>query len=158
MAGIGFQLRRILKRNNYTSIIQAYFYAGIISSGPWVLSIVSMLLVGIISLNSFHDTRELSYFLVTVTYLMAGSLIMTGGVQLLLTRFIADRLYEQRKELILPNTMGAIILIATVATLIAGPAVIFLFPDQGCYFKLLTFTGFIILNCLWLTVVFLSSL
>ncbi len=158
MAGIGFELRKILERNNYTSTLQAYFYAGIISSGPWVLSIVSMLLVGIISLKRFSDTQELSYFLVTVTYLMAGSLVMTGGTQLLLTRFIADRLYEKRNDLILPNTMGALALTAIIAALAAGPAVSLLFPDKNLYFRLLTFTAFVTLNCLWLAVIFLSGL
>ena len=43
MAGIGFELRRLLKRENLLGLIQAYGYAGVISSGPWVLSIVVMI-------------------------------------------------------------------------------------------------------------------
>lgn len=158
MAGIGFELRKILTRNNYTSTLQAYFYAGLISSGPWVLSIVSMLLIGLISLSRISDTQELTYFLVTVTYLMAGSLIITGGVQLLLTRFIADRLFEHRDNMILPNTVGAFTLTAIIATLAGVPAVSLLFPDKNLYFRVLTFSAFITLNCLWLAVIFLSSL
>ena len=44
MAGIGFELRKLLRKRTYTGMLQAYAYAGIISSGPWVLSIVGILL------------------------------------------------------------------------------------------------------------------
>lgn len=50
MAGIGFELRKLMKRDSYLSILQAYTYAGIISSGPWVLSIIAVLIIGIISI------------------------------------------------------------------------------------------------------------
>ena len=42
MAGIGFELRKILSRDTYTATLHAYVYAGLISSGPWVLSIISV--------------------------------------------------------------------------------------------------------------------
>ena len=34
MAGIGFELRKILSKDSYTSTMRAYLYAGLISSGP----------------------------------------------------------------------------------------------------------------------------
>lgn len=50
MAGIGFELRKMLKRDSLLGLLRAYTYAGIISSGPWILSIVGILLIGILSL------------------------------------------------------------------------------------------------------------
>lgn len=35
MAGIGFEIRRILKRDSFLNLFEAYGLAGIISSGPW---------------------------------------------------------------------------------------------------------------------------
>lgn len=49
MAGIGFELRRMLRKNTLTGLLQAYAYAGVIGSGPWVFSIIGILLVGIFS-------------------------------------------------------------------------------------------------------------
>ena len=40
MAGIGFELRKILNRDSYFALVRAYAYAGLISSGPWILSIL----------------------------------------------------------------------------------------------------------------------
>ena len=45
MAGIGFELRKILKRDNLLSLLQAYSYAAVISSGPWILSIVGAIIL-----------------------------------------------------------------------------------------------------------------
>ena len=36
MAGIGFELRRLLRKDTLLGLIRAYAYAGVISSGPWV--------------------------------------------------------------------------------------------------------------------------
>ena len=36
MAGIGFELRKLLSKESYASLFQAYAYAGIISSGPCI--------------------------------------------------------------------------------------------------------------------------
>ena len=44
MAGIGFELRKILKKKTLLSIVEAYGLAGLISSGPWVLSILALFL------------------------------------------------------------------------------------------------------------------
>ena len=49
MAGIGFELRKLLRKQTYAGLLQAYAFAGIISSGPWVLSIVGIMLIGLLS-------------------------------------------------------------------------------------------------------------
>ena len=60
MAGIGFELRKLLRRDSLLGLLQAYTYAGLISSGPWVLSILGILLVGILSLGIVIPARGTS--------------------------------------------------------------------------------------------------
>ena len=45
MAGIGFELRKLLSKDSFTGLFQAYAYAGIISSGPWILSIIGLTVI-----------------------------------------------------------------------------------------------------------------
>ncbi len=40
MAGIGFQLKKILEERSLTSVLKTFGYSGILSSGPWVISMV----------------------------------------------------------------------------------------------------------------------
>lgn len=95
MAGIGFELRKILARDSYSSTLRAYVYAGLLSAGPWVLSIISVMLIGIMSIGVVFPELLVRQFLVTTTYLFACSLITTGGLQVFFTRFVSDRLFEK---------------------------------------------------------------
>ena len=115
MAGIGFELRKILARDSYTATLRAYVYAGLISSGPWVLSIISVMLIGVLATGIVTPSVLIRQFLVTVTYLMASSLILTGGLQLYFTRFVSDRLFEEKQTSILPNLVGILLLVTLVA-------------------------------------------
>lgn len=157
MAGIGFELRKILSRDSYTATLHAYVYAGLISSGPWVLSILSVMLVGVISLGLVVPEVLIRQFLITVTYLMATSLILTGGLQLFFTRFVSDRLFERKYEQILPNLMGVLLLV-TLGSGALGILLLVTLFDQPLIYRLLTLANFVVLCNLWLVIIFLSGM
>lgn len=158
MAGIGFELRKILKRDNLLSLLQAYGYAAVISSGPWVLSIVGILVIGVLSYAVVVPDILIVQFQVTVTYVIAFSLILTGPFQLAFTRFTADRLFENKAGLILPNFHA----VALSVTLLGGGlgllAVMFLFPEQTVLYRLLLLAAFVILCNIWIATIFLSGM
>lgn len=158
MAGIGFELRRILKRDSFTSLLGAYGLAGVISSGPWVLSVLGVMLIGIVSLNLAVAGTDVVQFLVSVTYLMAVSLILSGLFQHVFTRWVADRLYEKQNALILPNLMGVIWCSCLLALAVGLPAVLWLFPETSTVYKLLMLANFVVLCNLWPVTIFLSSM
>ncbi|MDN7143443.1 exopolysaccharide Pel transporter PelG [Pseudomonas sp. JQ170] len=157
MAGIGFELRKILSRDSYTSTLHAYVYAGLISSGPWVLSILSVMLVGVISLGLVIPETLIRQFLITVTYLMATSLILTGGLQLFFTRFVSDRLFERNYDQILPNLLG-ILLLVTVGSGVLGIVLLATLFDEPLIYRLLVLANFVVLCNLWLVIIFLSGM
>jgi uncharacterized membrane protein len=157
MAGIGFELRRILQKDTYTATLRAYLYAGLISSGPWVLSIISVMLIGILSLGGITPENQVRQFLVSVTYLMATSLIITGGLQLCFTRFISDRLYQQQHKIILPNLLGVLCLITLIIGVL-GSLLVFVLFDQTLLFCVLMVSNLVVLCNLWLVIIFLSGM
>ena len=157
MAGIGFELRKILSRDSYTATLHAYVYAGLISSGPWVLSIVSVMLVGVLSLGLLMPEMLVRQFLITVTYLMATSLILTGGLQLFFTRFVSDRLSERKFSRILPNLVGVLLLV-TVSAGLLGTLLLWVLFDEPLIYRLLVLANFVTLCNLWLVIIFLSGM
>ncbi|MGE0624003.1 MAG: exopolysaccharide Pel transporter PelG [Pseudomonadales bacterium] len=158
MAGIGFELRRILNRDSYAATLQAYVYAGLISAGPWVLSIFSVLLVGVMSISVVVPTQHVVQFLVSITYLMAASLTITGGCQLLFTRFVSDRLYEKRPEALTPNLFGLLVLMTSVFGVLGTIVFFRFFPDQSLAYRALMLGNFLVLINLWVVVIFLSGM
>jgi len=158
MAGIGFELRKLLKKQTYSGLFQAYAFAGLISSGPWVLSIIGIMLIGVLSLGSVFPKDAISQFQVTVTYLFLISLIGTGLVQLSFTRFVADRIFEKNDVAILPNFNGLILVASSISVLLALPAAAFLFPEQTVLYRLLFILGLAIMSAIWIATVFLTGM
>lgn len=158
MAGIGFELRKMLQRNTLLGLMQAYTYAGLISSGPWILSIVGMLMIGVLSLPFVLPSTLIAQFQVSVTYLISVSLVLTGTLQLAYTRFTSDRLFEKRDDLILPN-FNAVAFVTTIASaVLGGLAVWLLFPQQTAGYRILMLAGFVIIANVWIATIFLSGM
>jgi len=158
MAGIGFELRKLLKRDSYIGLFQAYAYASIIGAGPWVLSIVGILIIGVLSISVVVPEYMITQFQTSVTYLIAGSLIATGPVQLAFTRFIADRLYEKQEAQVLPNFIGVMLLVTAVCGGAGLALVAFAFQGLNNLYRLLMLTGFVLLANIWVATIFLSGL
>lgn len=158
MAGIGFELRKLLKKQTYMGLLQAYAFAGVISSGPWVLSIIGIMLIGLFSLGAVSPKEAITQFQVTITYLFLISLIGTGVVQLSFTRFVADRIFEKKDSTILPNFNGLILAAVAVSLTLALPAAAFLFPKQTVLYRLLFVMGLAIMSSIWIATVFLTGM
>lgn len=158
MAGIGFELRKLLQRDSLLSLMRAYGYAGVISSGPWVLSIIGMLLIGFLSVTVVVPNLLITQFQVTVTHMIAWSLILTGFFQLAFTRFVADRLFEKRIEVIVSNYHAVQLVIAAGTGTIGLVAIAIGFPDETVLYRVLALSGFVLLSLIWIATVFLSGM
>jgi uncharacterized membrane protein len=156
MAGIGFRLRDLSKTGALSGLLLAYGFAGIIGSGPWVLSIVGILLIGIINIENAITPHYVGEFQISVTYLMAISLILTSPLQLMLSRFFADKIYENKDEHVLPNLTGAILVVITITGTLAGICLVYLFTGSVLY-RLLMLSGLVILSTIWIVVIVLSG-
>src|SRR5687768_105277 len=157
MAGIGFRLRELTSTDTLSGLALAYGFAGVIGSGPWVLSIIGILLIGIINTENSTAPFYVEQFQISVTYLMAISLILTSPLQLMITRFIADKLYEKQDKKILPNLTGAIFIVVVVSGTLAGLGLVYLFSGSVLY-RLLMLAGLVILSTIWIVVIVLSGL
>ncbi|MFO1435133.1 MAG: exopolysaccharide Pel transporter PelG [Gammaproteobacteria bacterium] len=158
MAGIGFEIRKILKEDSYLALLKAYGYAGVIGSGPWALSILAMLLIGILGVGMVVPNQQVAQFQVSITHLMLGSLCLSGFLQLAFTRYIADRLFEKRDKMVLPSFHGAL-LVVTLAAGIGGWLFLVLSgSDLSLAYRLLMGVNFVVLNQIWIATIFLSGM
>lgn len=157
MAGIGFELRKILSEDSLGSTLKAYTYAGMISAGPFILSIFGILLIGVLTASLVVPPALVVQFQVSVTWLIAVSLILTGAVQLAFTRFISDRLFEKRFDLVLP-CYNTVCLLATVVAGALGLVLMFTaFSGLSLIYRVLMLMGFVTLCNIWIAVIFLTS-
>lgn len=106
MAGIGFELKKLFQKRGLAATAKAYGYAGVICTGPMLLGIV--LLVGIAFIcdhtGATRHNRELLNCM--ITYTLLASLTVTSFFSMVVTRYIADMLYEERHEAVLFFFLG----------------------------------------------------
>lgn len=156
MAGIGFELRKFLSRDSYLGLAQAYALAGILGSGPWLLSTFGLLGVGLLGLRVAAESLVVEFF-VSVTYLIAASMILAGVLQLLFTRFLSDRLYLNDRSSLLPSLGGALT-ITTLTSGMGGALTLYFFFEGTVLYRLLMCASFVTLSDMWIAVVFVSGM
>ena len=157
MAGIGFELRKYLNDDSFTGTFKAYGFAGLISAGPWVLSILGVMLIGIIALIQDSQSEGIEHFTTSITWVMGSSLILTGLLQLVFTRFIADRLFEQKDDVINGNLLGAMAVTTMVSGAIGVSLAFTLFKESFAY-EMLMLANFVTLSNIWIVVIFIAGL
>ncbi|MBW4047234.1 MAG: exopolysaccharide Pel transporter PelG [Proteobacteria bacterium] len=158
MAGIGFELRKLLRSQSYLGLLRAYSYASIISSGPWVFSILGLIVTGVLSLGVVSPNALITQFQVTVTYLIMTSLVLSGGLQLSFTRWVADQLFAKQREDVAPAFLGVLLVTTAVSGALGWIAALVLFPLQSNLYRVLLAGGLPLLCDIWIVTVFLSGL
>jgi len=160
MAGIGFELRKILKEDRLLSLAKVYGYSAILSSGPWVISIIAILLVGFINIANYGANSDVYRFQIVITYAiaLASSLIITGIVQLPFTTYVADLIFNHREDEILPSYFGAIFLAWILGTPFIVPFYIWMFDGQSVVFIVGVVATFLVLCAVWISSILAASL
>ena len=160
MAGIGFELRRVLNKDRIFSIAKVYSYSALLSSGPWVISIVAILFVGFVNVSTVKSGGSVVQFQIVITYAiaLASSMIITGFIQLPFTRYIADEIYAGREDELLPAYYGALLVIWLIGLFFVSPFLLYVFPRQSDSFIIGVLSTFLVLSGVWISNILAASL
>lgn len=125
MAGIGFELKRLFRRKGLFATMRAYGYAGIVCTGPMLLGV--LLQVGILVLCGLWGVGRANQDLLVcmVTYTLLASLLLTSFFSMPVTRFLADMLFAEREDEILPSFWGSNAIILVAGTVLYGVFLLF---------------------------------
>lgn len=156
MAGIGFALRKLTYRNDLLGILQSYSHSTLISSGPWLFTILS---VGSINLFGVYQTdqAELQSFRIVLIYNFAFSLVLSGPVLLVATRFLADLIYTKRVERAPGLLISALGIMLLSQSFIVMPFYFF-FVDLTPVMTISAIINYFLVTAIWLVNVFLTAL
>lgn len=159
MAGIGFELQRVLKRGGMVGVFKAALAGIIIVAGPWLVSILGISFLYQISSTAFDKHGML--FTAAVVYSYAFSLFLFGGFHYIFTRYIADLIYVKEHGRALGALLLAIVLVGALSAIPAIIAVGFLdlkmlqFPEL---YKITSVLLFVTINLIWLVMIFITLL
>lgn len=159
MAGIGFQLRKIISRGNLYETIGALVSGVFIVAGPWLISVVSMaILQGAFSREAIANVQV---FQAVVVYCYAFSLSLFSALHHHFTRIIADLVWESRHGEAATWMLRFLLLAAVLSLGIAIPAALFIPIELESYqnlFRIGMVLLFVFINLLWIIMLFISLL
>jgi uncharacterized membrane protein len=154
MAGVGFELRRMIEeRRGMVAKVRAYSCAGLISSGPWLMTILTLTLLNLAG-PYLGGTEGYSLFRALVTYAFAFSLILQGIAQMAVTRRVADLLYTKRYDAVLPAFVATIVGVGVVHALIG--AAFCVWAGFSPLLSFLAVTLFAIIGMTWIALIWLT--
>ena len=141
MAGIGFELKKLFQKKGVLNTAKAYGYATVICAGPMLLGVI--LLLGIMALCSAFrtatHTREL--LICMITYTLLASVTVTSFFSMVVTRYVADMLFEDNNKAVLPSFWGSTVVMMAAGSVLYG---IFLLFSGTTFFQ--GFLCFILFN------------
>ncbi|WP_169082084.1 exopolysaccharide Pel transporter PelG [Paenibacillus sp. PL91] len=156
MAGIGFELRKLFNGQGLMNNAIAYAYSSLTTIGPMMLCMFMVVGMQWLMTLSGVPFLEKELFLTTIVYCFIFSVLITGGLSMVLTRFIADMMYLKKYEHLLSSYYGSIAVCLPFGALTAW---LFLRGmPVGFGYKIVTYLLFSELIIIWLQTVHLSAL
>ena len=152
MAGIGFELNKLLKKNSFLMDIVSIFYSANVSAGPWIMcSLTLFLLILLLPRN------ETLFFTSAVVYSFIFSTLLFGGVSISVTRYLADLIYRKEfskmYELYSSTVLYAVLSSGVFLTIFS------LISRIDDWFKLLLFSySLVVLTVVWVQTIFVTTM
>lgn len=121
MAGIGYELKTIFKEESISRLTGGIIYSTIVITGPTLIVIATILILymvlGFLSV-SYIDRELLSS---TILYVFIFSLLVTSAFNGVMSRYIADKIYEEKIDDILPSFYTGVFLNTLVGAFLGIP-------------------------------------
>ncbi|MCC6587459.1 MAG: exopolysaccharide Pel transporter PelG [Bryobacterales bacterium] len=155
MAGIGFELRKLLSQGTLTSFAAGYGQSAIAAAGPWLLTVVTIAAIPI-ALAGRVSPEDLTAFHLVVMYNFAFSLVLSGPLVGVATRFLADALFKRDLRECPGMLIGGLAILLGLQLLFAAPFYL-LYVDAEPRVRLLGLANYFLTSGIWLATVFVSS-
>lgn len=140
MAGIGFELKKLFRATGVLSKLRAYGYTGMVTAGPMVLGFMFLLTIQLIAKRVGLAKSESELLVSIITYSLLASMVYSSIFSMVMTRFVADLLYEEKEDAVIPSLEGILSFLLPSGALMWG---VFL------YFSGISFTNGFLSLCLF---------
>lgn len=155
MAGIGFELRKIMKKDGLSNKLNAVFASLVITTGPYILSIVLIMTINyMMNIFNIDDYDQLVLSSIT-SYAFIFSVIIVSLFSLPLIRFLSDKLYEEKYKELLSAFYGGVVSVVVVSSFVA--AIFLIKAELEFNTKILSYILFNTLSITWVQSMFITA-
>lgn len=156
MAGIGFVLRKLSRQDNLIGTVQAYVISALISTGPWLFTILALGSISALSVK-FVSRSVLVEFRTVIIYNFAFSLVLAAPVYMVVTRYLADNIFQGDVSDTPGTLVGSLVLLYAIEVPLA--CLFYLgYARLPLELALAGIVNFLLISAVWLISVFLTAL
>ncbi|MDA3955445.1 exopolysaccharide Pel transporter PelG [Oceanispirochaeta sp.] len=156
MAGIGFELRKVASLGNARGIFQASLSGVMIVAGPWLISILTILIFQQPVMGIPVEFREL--FTASTVYTYSLSLVLNGGFHYIFTRIQSDYLYRNESGKAFAYTVNYMLRSSLILIPLAFFLVHLFFTDISILHKAGFILLFVTINHIWILMLTASAM
>ena len=156
MAGIGFELKKLFRKRNITGMLAGLIHSVFVTAGHMLLMMAFLVAIQVYLLNKGTGQFERELFSSAILYSFIFPFILTSGVNMILSRYIADSLYTGNADRILPSMYGSMA-VMILFTGIPG-ALFYIFSPVDLWFRLAAFILYMEVGILFHITVYVSAI
>lgn len=155
MAGIGFELNKLARRDDLMGIAGAYLHSAFAIAGPWLFTVIALAFTTIF--YGASGSEQIMNFRAVIVYNFSFSLALSAPVYWIMTRYLADQIHV-RNVTSTPTVMLESMMLVFLFQL---PLAVFFY---GYYFemtialRLAAFSNMFLIAAVWLLGVYLTAL
>lgn len=156
MAGIGFALQALSKRDTLSAGFAAFAISAVIAVGPWLFTVLSIAGINMATVTN-TGLSALAEMRIIIIYNFSISLVLSGPIAVVTTRFLADGLYARDMS----KAPGALFTALGLTLATQAPVAVILYTQiavLSVQMQMIAITSYLIVACLWVVAVFLSAL
>lgn len=156
MAGIGFELRKLTRKDDLLGIFRAYTHATMASTGPWLFTVLA---IGGITLafSQYLAVNHLMNFRIVVIYNFGFSLVFAAPVFMVVTRYLADSIHKKN----VTHTPTVLFMSLGLMNLLLLPLSLFYYVwyvDLSVGMTVNAIANLVLISSVWVLGVFMTAL
>jgi uncharacterized membrane protein len=158
VAGIGFELKKIVRRRELSSTMGAMLGGLFVVAGPWLLTIITLVILR--HWETGVSSSETLFFQSALVYSYGASLILFAPLHYFFSRLASDLIWEKRTSEAFWY-LNVFAVLVGVASFVLSWTLVGLFPlpvQDPLLFRVSWSVFFAFLNCVWLLMLFVSTL
>ncbi len=156
MAGIAFNIRILLNKKELSSVVAAFVYSSIVSSGPWLFIVITLGVTSSIG-KTILSNNEINLFMGIIIYVFAVSMVATYGTQIVVTRYLADCIFKNEDHRIPTLLLSSVTLMIVENLVLFSPWIVF-YLDLDPWTRMLSILLLVLVSAMWATMIFVSTI
>lgn len=131
MAGIGFELKKIYKKEGISRALLGALYSSVVTIGPTILIIVMILLLYLVLKMSSVGVYEREVLSSTILYIFIFSVCLSAPFNSIFSRYLADKFFSEEYEDILCSYYSGVMVVSILAMIMGVPVMVSMYVKGG---------------------------